>query len=174
MGAMTVTGVVRANGGAGGNTAYGSGGGGGGSGGVIHLHAPSLMVSGTVQAVGGAGGLSTLCVANNGGAGGLGRIKISAPTGSCTLSGSFNPSLSNGCTPAVASAGRAFVESITTGGSLGAVCTVGRGACARTGMSVCRADGSATQCSVEPGAPAAEVCGNGTDDDCDGAVDNGC
>jgi hypothetical protein len=30
------------------------------------------------------------------------------------------------------------------------------------------------QCSATPGAPVAEVCGDGIDNDCDGVVDNGC
>ena len=99
---------------------------------------------------------------------------MSAPTSACTLSGSFNPPLVNGCAPSGAMAGRVYVEAITAGGALGAMCTVGRGACARTGMNVCRADGTATQCSATPGAPTAEVCGNGIDEDCDGTADNGC
>jgi hypothetical protein len=47
---------------------------------------------------------------------------------------------------------------------------VGLGECRRTGGLVCTADGTATACDVQPGAPAVEVC-NGRDDDCDGNVD---
>ncbi|MFT7623033.1 MAG: hypothetical protein ACI9WU_002210, partial [Myxococcota bacterium] len=53
---------------------------------------------------------------------------------------------------------------------LNTVCTVGTGACAATGLVICQADGSATQCSVEPLSAEAELC-NGLDDDCDGQID---
>ncbi len=54
----------------------------------------------------------------------------------------------------------------------GAACSVGVGACARSGVTVCTADGSGTQCGAVPGAPQAEVC-NLIDDDCDGPIDEG-
>jgi hypothetical protein len=57
------------------------------------------------------------------------------------------------------------------GGALTTSCTVGVGACARTGTFVCRGDGTGTQCSVSPGSAAAETC-NGIDDDCNGVVDD--
>ena len=53
---------------------------------------------------------------------------------------------------------------------LGAGCTVGVGTCARSGFSVCKADGTGIQCSAVAGAPSPELC-NGLDDDCDGATD---
>ncbi|MCK5796721.1 MAG: VWA domain-containing protein [Deltaproteobacteria bacterium] len=55
-------------------------------------------------------------------------------------------------------------------------CTVGLGICRRTGHYQCKADGSGSACSVTPGAPApgGEICDNGLDDDCDGAIDEGC
>ena len=56
------------------------------------------------------------------------------------------------------------------GFTVGPACTVGVGACARVGSSVCKADGTGTQCSAVAGAASAEVC-NGVDDDCDGATD---
>jgi hypothetical protein len=56
---------------------------------------------------------------------------------------------------------------------LGQVCAVGVGACARSGAEVCTADELGTECSVEPGAPTTERCTNNTDDDCDGATDEG-
>jgi hypothetical protein len=52
----------------------------------------------------------------------------------------------------------------------GTSCTVGVGACQRTGTTVCSA-GATTTCNVTAGAPRAEVC-NGVDDNCDGTVDN--
>ncbi len=51
---------------------------------------------------------------------------------------------------------------------LGGPCTVGRGACARDGVRACADDG--VRCLGEPGEPAEETC-DGTDEDCDGAVD---
>ncbi len=52
----------------------------------------------------------------------------------------------------------------------GTVCTVGTGACTRSGVVVCTTDGLGTQCSVEPGPIGAEAC-NGIDDDCDTLTD---
>ncbi len=58
---------------------------------------------------------------------------------------------------------------------LGQSCTVGIGACERTGVFVCRPDGTGTQCSVTPGAKSPEGpgcdCGDGIDNDCDGLID---
>ncbi len=54
-------------------------------------------------------------------------------------------------------------------------CTVGVGACANNGTYVCKADGSGTECSVQPlDVAVQEICGDGIDNDCDGEVDNGC
>jgi hypothetical protein len=55
------------------------------------------------------------------------------------------------------------------GFTLGAACTVGVGACAKSGMTVCAADGQATACSATEGAPTAELCGDGIDQDCNGS-----
>jgi hypothetical protein len=60
---------------------------------VIYLAAPQLTVGGTVSAAGGiAGG-----PAGVGGAGGLGRIRISAVTANCALTGTFTPPLASAC-----------------------------------------------------------------------------
>ena len=59
-------------------------------------------------------------------------------------------------------------------GDLGAVCEVGEGACNRIGETICSSDAHGTECSVVPGDPSAELCGNNIDDDCDGDVDEGC
>jgi hypothetical protein len=56
------------------------------------------------------------------------------------------------------------------GFDVGAACTVGIGACARSGAKVCTPDAAGTTCDAIPGPPAAETC-NGLDDDCDGAAD---
>ena len=53
---------------------------------------------------------------------------------------------------------------------LGEACSAGVGACAQSGQTVCLPDGSAA-CDATPGAVAAELC-NGTDDDCNGVVDD--
>ncbi|MCB9640115.1 MAG: choice-of-anchor D domain-containing protein [Myxococcales bacterium] len=52
----------------------------------------------------------------------------------------------------------------------GQSCTVGVGACQRSGVTICRADGSGVQCSVAAGTPVAETC-DAIDNDCDGKVD---
>lgn len=52
---------------------------------------------------------------------------------------------------------------------LGQSCQVGLGQCQRNGVLQCTGNGSGTQCSVQPGAPAPETCGNGTDEDCNGS-----
>ena len=107
---ITITGMLLANGGPGGdaNTGIGSNAncdpqpgaaGGGGSGGVIYLSAPSLTVgsAATIMAAGGGGGGgSEFATGGAGGKGGLGRIRMSVGA-SCSLSGTFNPPLANGC-----------------------------------------------------------------------------
>ena len=49
--------------------------------------------------------------------------------------------------------------------------TCGLGACAAAGLTTC-VDGTVVD-GCQPGMPSAEICGNGIDDDCDGAIDNG-
>ena len=56
---------------------------------------------------------------------------------------------------------------------LGDACTVGVGACEQAGTRVCTADGTGTECSVTGGNPIVELCGNASDDDCDGLIDEG-
>ena len=55
------------------------------------------------------------------------------------------------------------------GFNVGTACTVGVGLCQRTGVNQCNAAGTGVQCSVTPGAPTAETCGDGIDQDCSGA-----
>jgi len=57
---------------------------------------------------------------------------------------------------------------------LGELCEDGIGACLDAGSMVCTNDGNGVECDAEAGAPVAEVCDDGIDDDCDGAADNGC
>ena len=88
------------------------GAGGGGSGGVVFLYAPSVTVASgaAVSAIGGTGGPGATIYSNTpGGAGGLGRIRISALSASCSLGGAFNPPLLSACslTPGAGSAGSA-------------------------------------------------------------------
>ncbi len=61
---------------------------------------------------------------------------------------------------------------VDEGFDVGAACSVGVGACARSGAKVCTANGTGTTCNATPGPPSAEVCNN-VDDDCDGQVDEG-
>jgi hypothetical protein len=51
---------------------------------------------------------------------------------------------------------------------IGQPCTVGLGACARSGTLICNAVQTGTTCSASAGAPGAETCGNGIDEDCNG------
>jgi MYXO-CTERM domain-containing protein len=55
-------------------------------------------------------------------------------------------------------------------------CTAGLGICMNTGIYVCKADGSGAECNAVAGPPnpGGEICNNGLDDDCDGAIDEGC
>jgi hypothetical protein len=83
LGTITVApgGAIRADGGAGGDSAGNGGGGGGGSGGVLEIRTPLLVVNfGTISAIGGAGGAATQtqynCGCSPGGAGGDGFITI--------------------------------------------------------------------------------------------------
>ncbi len=55
--------------------------------------------------------------------------------------------------------------------ALGTPCTVGLGACAAEGTTVC-AGADRTRCDAETGDPSVEEC-NGIDDDCDGLIDEG-
>ena len=61
---------------------------------------------------------------------------------------------------------------IDEGFNVGQACTVGVGACQRTGQNVCKSDGTGTQCNIQPGTPGTETC-NSIDDDCDGQIDEG-
>jgi len=64
-------------------------------------------------------------------------------------------------------------DGVTDNGfDLGAECTSGTGACARTGHMICFWDEARSVCDAEPGAAGQEVC-NGLDDDCDGRTDAG-
>ena len=64
---------------------------------------------------------------------------------------------------------------VDEGFDVGDTCTVGVGACARSGNIVCRSDHSGSVCDVAAGTPdPTETCGNGIDDNCDGNIDEGC
>jgi Cys-rich repeat protein len=55
----------------------------------------------------------------------------------------------------------------------GAPCEAGVGACLRAGVQVCD-EFTNLVCDAAPGAPMAEICDDGIDDDCNGAADDGC
>jgi len=74
--------------------------------------------------------------------------------------------VSGGC---AATCPAGFIRCGTTCVDARSPCSVGVGACRRTGSVVCA--GSSGACGVTSGSPGAEVC-NGVDDNCDGAVDN--
>jgi hypothetical protein len=61
---------------------------------------------------------------------------------------------------------------IDEGFNVGDPCTVGTGECTEYGVTVCKTDGSGTECSVTPGSPTTEIC-DGVDNDCDGTIDEG-
>lgn len=79
-GNITITGIVSANGGAGGDGTGLSGGGGGGAGGSIWLQSGGHIINnGTIRALGGAGGTVSSVLAargGDGGDGGAGRIRL--------------------------------------------------------------------------------------------------
>ena len=56
---------------------------------------------------------------------------------------------------------------------VGEPCELGVGACQITGSTVCTKDGTSTECDGDVPPPGDELCGNGDDDDCDGATDEG-
>lgn len=55
--------------------------------------------------------------------------------------------------------------------ALGAVCSVGLGACAASGHNVCDGAGTVIVCDAVAGTPGSEVCTDQIDNDCDGAAD---
>ncbi|MCE9572837.1 MAG: hypothetical protein K8W52_06745 [Deltaproteobacteria bacterium] len=58
---------------------------------------------------------------------------------------------------------------VDDGFALGVACSIGVGACATPGMTICSADGTGTACNATAGAPTAELCGDGIDQDCNGS-----
>ncbi|HEX5063359.1 MAG TPA: MopE-related protein, partial [Kofleriaceae bacterium] len=52
---------------------------------------------------------------------------------------------------------------------VGQPCSVGLGACARSGQLMCNSTQTGTVCNASAGAPSAETCGNAIDEDCNGA-----
>lgn len=56
---------------------------------------------------------------------------------------------------------------------IGDSCSAGLGQCARQGSLICAEDGAGEVCSVEPGEPSSELCGDDQDNDCDGVIDEG-
>ncbi|MBX3159429.1 MAG: hypothetical protein KF773_25890 [Deltaproteobacteria bacterium] len=61
------------------------------------------------------------------------------------------------------------MNGVDDGFPVGQPCSVGLGACARSGALVCNGAQTGVVCSAVPGAPSPETCGNGIDEDCTGA-----
>ena len=62
---------------------------------------------------------------------------------------------------------------VDEGFAVGEGCSAGEGACRREGVVHCALSGEVAVCDAVPGPAVAERCGEGVDDDCDGAVDEG-
>jgi hypothetical protein len=54
----------------------------------------------------------------------------------------------------------------------GKPCSKGQGECFRTGVYICKTDGTGTECNAEEVLPGVEIC-DGKDNDCNGVIDNG-
>ncbi len=91
---VAATGRLLADGGRGGYKVCGGGPGGGGSGGAIYLTAPAVNVAtGAAVSVNGGGGGGP----GGEGRGGIGRVRVTAVLTTCTLAGTFTPTLVSGC-----------------------------------------------------------------------------
>jgi MYXO-CTERM domain-containing protein len=62
---------------------------------------------------------------------------------------------------------------VDEGFNAGMACSVGVGACARTGTIACSADRRTASCNATAGMSGAELCGDLVDNDCDGMTDEG-
>ena len=100
--------------------------------------------------------------------------------GACLANGHFQCSVNGMTTQCSATAGTPTTEkcnsvdddcdgSVDEDWPLGQTCSVGLGACARSGTLVCNAAQTNVQCSATAGASTPEICGNGIDEDCNGA-----
>jgi hypothetical protein len=58
---------------------------------------------------------------------------------------------------------------IDDGFAVGTACSTGVGACNRPGMNICNGAGNGVVCNATAGSPTAETCGDGVDQDCNGA-----
>lgn len=120
-GNITVTGIISANGGAGGDGNGLSGGGGGGAGGVVWLQSGGQITNnGTIRALGGAGGTITSALTargGNGGNGGAGRIRLDDFDGALTGNATTPVAQTAASTPGVYDVGflTGMCTALTTG-----------------------------------------------------------
>lgn len=70
--------------------------------------------------------------------------------------------------------GSGGVYNCITDPQLGASCSMGTGVCSRNGQKICNQAGDGLMCSAVAGGPnpSGEICSNGLDDNCNGAVDD--
>ncbi|MCC7432199.1 hypothetical protein IT412_01610 [Candidatus Peregrinibacteria bacterium] len=106
-----------------------------------------------------------------------GGTKVCAPNGLdlyCLPSGSGGGGSGGTGGDAGSGGGGGGIYNCLTDDAFGDPCSVGLGPCKQVGIKICRPDGNGLKCNVSalPAPSSVEICGNGIDDDCNGAKDN--
>ncbi|HEY5944895.1 MAG TPA: MopE-related protein, partial [Kofleriaceae bacterium] len=116
-------------------------------------------------------GLGTLCNAGVGACLRYGTVRCNTLGTGTECSAVMGTPTAEACNQIDDNCNGSVDETFTT---LGMQCTAGVGVCTRYGTNVCKADGTAAECSAVPGTPTSttDAC-NYLDDNCDGIVDNG-